>query len=51
MLLLYPPALLGVHLGVPQGWLAVPPLLIAVMAMVYAFGCIGHDDIPLEAAH
>jgi hypothetical protein len=50
VILLYPPVTVGEHLVGPQGWLAAPALLIATTAMVYAFGWIEHDNIPLEAA-
>jgi len=49
-LLLYPPAMVGEDFAGPQVWLAAPPLLVAAFAMVYAFGWIDHEDIPLEAS-
>jgi len=49
-LLLYPPAVVGEGLVGPQAWVAAPSLLVAAFAMVYAFGWIDHEDIPLEAS-
>jgi hypothetical protein len=49
VILLYPPVTVGERLAGSQGWLAAPALLVAATAMIYAFGWIEHDDIPLEA--
>jgi hypothetical protein len=49
-ILVFPPLVVGEDVAGAQGWLAVPALIVAVGSMVYAFGWIEHQDIPLEAA-
>ena len=42
--------MVGEDFAGPQAWLVAPPLLVAAFAMMYAFGWIDHEDIPLEAS-